>query len=78
MHDLDAWLKKYIFITGMLPSLAQISLSAEGLFVIEDLHNLGRTTTARSWPGTGASGMPGQSSRGDTPKPSGACGSTIC
>lgn len=41
VHDLDAWLKKYIFPAGMLPSLAQIGLSAEGVFVIEDLHNLG-------------------------------------
>lgn len=41
VHDLDVWIKKYIFPTGMLPSLAQISRSAEELFVIEDLHNLG-------------------------------------
>ncbi len=37
----DAWITKYIFPNGMLPSIAQISKAAEGLFVIEDLHNLG-------------------------------------
>jgi len=30
-----------IFPNGMLPSVAQISRSAEGLFVMEDIHNLG-------------------------------------
>jgi cyclopropane-fatty-acyl-phospholipid synthase len=37
----DSWINKYIFPNGMLPSIAQIAKSAEGLFVIEDLHNLG-------------------------------------
>jgi len=37
----DPWINKYIFPNGMLPSLAQITSAAEGLFVIEDLHNLG-------------------------------------
>lgn len=37
----DGWINKYIFPNGMLPSIAQIARSAEGLFVIEDLHNLG-------------------------------------
>ncbi len=37
----DPWINKYIFPNGMLPSLAQITKAAEGLFVIEDLHNLG-------------------------------------
>jgi cyclopropane-fatty-acyl-phospholipid synthase len=37
----DPWINKYIFPNGMLPSIAQISKSIEGLFVIEDLHNLG-------------------------------------
>ncbi|MCU0558143.1 MAG: class I SAM-dependent methyltransferase [Desulfobacterales bacterium] len=36
----------------MLPSLAQISRSVEGLFVIEDLHNLGPhyDKTLMAWP----------------------------
>lgn len=37
----DLWINKYIFPNGMLPSLAQIARVSEGLFVIEDLHNLG-------------------------------------
>mgnify|MGYP000864810984 CR=1 FL=1 len=36
----DPWLNKYIFPNGALPSIAQMSSSAEGLFVIEDLQNL--------------------------------------
>ncbi|GAB6039224.1 cyclopropane fatty acyl phospholipid synthase [Fundidesulfovibrio butyratiphilus] len=37
----DPWIRRYIFPGGELPSLAQISKAAEGLFVIEDVHNLG-------------------------------------
>jgi cyclopropane-fatty-acyl-phospholipid synthase len=37
----DPWINKYIFPNGMLPSIAQISKATEGLFVVEDLHNLG-------------------------------------
>ncbi len=37
----DPWIAKYIFPNGMLPSTAQISKSIEGLFVMEDWHNLG-------------------------------------
>ncbi|NOZ63158.1 MAG: cyclopropane fatty acyl phospholipid synthase [Calditrichaeota bacterium] len=37
----NAWTNKYIFPNGMLPSIAQISKALEGLFVIEDLHNIG-------------------------------------
>ena len=36
----DPWVNRYIFPNGILPSLAQISSAVEGLFVIEDLHNL--------------------------------------
>jgi cyclopropane-fatty-acyl-phospholipid synthase len=39
--DSDPWISKYIFPNSELPSIAQISNAAEGLFVIEDLHNLG-------------------------------------
>jgi cyclopropane-fatty-acyl-phospholipid synthase len=37
----DAWIDKYIFPGGMLPSLAQITKSIEGLMMIEDVHNFG-------------------------------------
>lgn len=47
----DRWLNKYIFPNGCLPSAAQIAAAAEGLFVIEDLHNLGGhyDKTLMSW-----------------------------
>ncbi len=35
----DAWIEKYIFPNGMLPSVAQIGKSLEGEFVMEDWHN---------------------------------------
>ncbi|MBI2743622.1 MAG: cyclopropane fatty acyl phospholipid synthase [Chlamydiales bacterium] len=35
----DAWIDKYIFPKGHLPSIAQIGKSIEGLFVMEDWHN---------------------------------------
>lgn len=37
----DPWITKYIFPNGMLPSIVQIAMAAEGLFVVEDWHNLG-------------------------------------
>jgi cyclopropane-fatty-acyl-phospholipid synthase len=37
----DPWINKYIFPNGMLPSISQIGKAVEGLFVAEDLHNLG-------------------------------------
>ena len=37
----DPWINRYIFPNGMLPSVAQIGNAVEGLFVLEDLHNLG-------------------------------------
>lgn len=46
----DAWLDKYIFPNGMLPSIAQIGRAIENLFYMEDWHNFGpdyyRTTLA--------------------------------
>ncbi len=37
----DAWIRKYIFPNGDVPSLAQIARAAEGIFVVEDVHNFG-------------------------------------
>lgn len=39
--DLNAWYDKYIFPNGVVPSLSQLARAAEGLFVIEDVHNIG-------------------------------------
>lgn len=35
----DAWIERYIFPNGMLPSIRQIGESIEHLFVMEDWHN---------------------------------------
>ncbi len=47
----DRWINRYIFPNGMLPSLDQISKAAQGLFVIEDVQNLGThyQKTLQSW-----------------------------
>jgi cyclopropane-fatty-acyl-phospholipid synthase len=37
----DPWIEKYIFPQTHLPSLSQIARAAEGLFVVEDVHNFG-------------------------------------
>lgn len=37
----NPWTAKYIFPNSMIPSIAQLSKAMEGLFVIEDVHNIG-------------------------------------
>ncbi len=37
----NAWTDKYIFPNGMLPSIAQLGQAMEGIFVMEDWHNIG-------------------------------------
>lgn len=37
---LDPWINRYIFPNGQLPSIPQLSRAMEGLFVVEDWHNL--------------------------------------
>ena len=39
--NVEPWTNKYIFPNGMLPSIKQIGISIEGLFVMEDWHNFG-------------------------------------
>lgn len=56
----DAWIDKYIFPNGMIPSVAQLGTAIDGLWVMEDWHNFGpdydRTALAwwenfdRAWP----------------------------
>jgi len=36
---IEPWTRKYIFPNALVPSLKQIAQSAEGLFIIEDVHN---------------------------------------
>lgn len=39
--ETDPWIGTYIFPNSMLPSGSQVAQAAEGLFILEDLHNLG-------------------------------------
>ena len=58
--NVDAWIDKYIFPNGCLPSVRHIAEASEGRFVMEDWHNFGadydRTRMAwlenfkRAWP----------------------------
>jgi cyclopropane-fatty-acyl-phospholipid synthase len=41
-HYRDAWINKYIFPNGMIPSAVDIASATEGLFIIEDWHNFGQ------------------------------------
>lgn len=56
----DAWMDKYIFPNGMIPSIAQLGKAMEGTWVVEDWHNFGPdydktlmawwTNFDRAWP----------------------------
>src|SRR5699024_5741024 len=41
VQNTDPWIEKYIFPNSMIPSMRQISLRAEGLFVMEEWDNYG-------------------------------------
>ena len=47
----DPWINRYIFPNAMLPSITQIAKAVDGLFIIEDWHNLGPhyDKTLMSW-----------------------------
>ncbi len=47
----DPWIARYIFPNSLIPSLKQISTAAEGLFIMEDFHNIGidYDATLTSW-----------------------------
>jgi cyclopropane-fatty-acyl-phospholipid synthase len=57
---IDAWFHRYVFPNAAIPSLAQITAAMDGMFVPEDVHNIGphydRTLMAwsrnfeRAWP----------------------------
>lgn len=51
MHKSNAWINKYIFPNGVLPSIAQIGDSIEDKFVMEDWHNFGESyyQTLKAW-----------------------------
>lgn len=47
----DPWINKYIFPNGELPAIRHVGEAAEGLFVVEDLHNFGASydKTLMAW-----------------------------
>lgn len=51
VHTTDPWINKYIFPNSHLPSIRQLALAAEGLFVIEDWQNFGASydKTLMAW-----------------------------
>ena len=40
-HAVNAWLDKYIFPNSVIPSMKQLTGAMEGLFLVEDWHNMG-------------------------------------
>jgi cyclopropane-fatty-acyl-phospholipid synthase len=40
-ETIEAWLEKYIFPGGVIPSMAQIGKAIDGLFTVIDVHNIG-------------------------------------
>jgi cyclopropane-fatty-acyl-phospholipid synthase len=49
--SVDPWLAEYIFPNSLIPSMKQITAAVEGLFIVEDLHNIGFNydATLTSW-----------------------------
>jgi cyclopropane-fatty-acyl-phospholipid synthase len=51
LHTTDAWIDKYIFPNGYIPSARQLIRSIEKDFILEDWHNFGQDydTTVMAW-----------------------------
>lgn len=51
LHTTDAWIDKYIFPNGQIPSARQLTGAVEKDFIIEDWHNFGQDydTTLMAW-----------------------------
>ncbi len=66
-RGVNAWTDRYIFPNGMLPSMAQLSRAMEGLFVMEDWHNIGPhyDPTLMAWHENFVSAWPGLRQRYD-------------
>ena len=50
-YKTDAWIEKYIFPNGKLPSAKEITAAIEQKFIVEDWHNFGKDydTTLMAW-----------------------------
>jgi cyclopropane-fatty-acyl-phospholipid synthase len=51
VHTTDAWIDKYIFPNGHIPSAGQLGRAIESEFILEDWHNFGQDydTTLMAW-----------------------------
>ena len=65
--DGNPWIDKYIFPGIVFPSIAQLARAVEGLFVVEDVHNIGPSyvTTLRAWNANLAAAWPSLAARHD-------------
>lgn len=56
----DPWIARYIFPNSMIPSASQVARAADGLFVVEDVHNFGADydRTLLSWEKNFRAGWP--------------------
>jgi cyclopropane-fatty-acyl-phospholipid synthase len=63
----NAWISKYIFPNGNLPTISQIASAAEKLFVVEDWHNFGAyyDNTLMAWHDNFVKNWPGLSAKYD-------------
>lgn len=63
----EPWIDRYIFPNGMAPSVVQIATAIEGLFAMEDWHNLSTDyyRTGMAWLANFEAGWPQLSSRYD-------------
>jgi cyclopropane-fatty-acyl-phospholipid synthase len=64
-HTTDAWIDKYIFPNGYIPSARQLSRAIEQDFILEDWHNFGQDydTTLMAWWRNFDAAWPGLASR---------------
>jgi cyclopropane-fatty-acyl-phospholipid synthase len=65
--DGNPWIDRYIFPGIVFPSIAQLGKAVEGLFVVEDVHNIGPSyaKTLRAWNANLAAAWPTLASRHD-------------
>ncbi|HUM10095.1 MAG TPA: cyclopropane fatty acyl phospholipid synthase [Myxococcaceae bacterium] len=62
---IDPWFHRYVFPNAAIPSLAQVTAAMEGMFVPEDVHNIGPhyDRTLMAWAGNFDEAWPGLRAR---------------
>jgi cyclopropane-fatty-acyl-phospholipid synthase len=65
--DGNPWIDRYIFPGIVFPSIAQLARAVEGLFVVEDVHNIGPSyvKTLRAWNANLTAAWPSLATRHD-------------